>query len=67
MQELSGAAGYIFAAVMLVLLGWHFALYLRAMRARKQPAVNALPEEEPAENYSGEDDYMSDDLDLYEE
>ncbi len=24
-------------------------------------------EEEPAENYSGEDDYMSDDLDLYEE
>ena len=24
-------------------------------------------EDEPAENYSGEDDYMSDDLDLYEE
>ena len=56
MQELSGAAGYIFAAVMLVLLGWHFALYLRAMRARKQPAVNALPEEEPAENALAEEE-----------
>ena len=56
MQELSGAAGYIFAAVMLVLLGWHFALYLRATRARKQPAVNALPEEEPAENALAEEE-----------
>ena len=45
MQELSGTAVYIFAAGMLALGLWHFALYLRAMR---KPPAKQPDEEVPA-------------------
>lgn len=45
MQQLTGAAVYIFAAGMLALGLWHFALYLRAMR---KPPAKQPGEEAPA-------------------